>query len=339
MNCPYGNAYLVACFAAVVSLFGPSAQSARGEILIDTVPVGDPGNAKDVHGAGWGTVDYLFRMGTYEVTNDQYAAFLNAKAASDPTGLYSSEMGSRTTAGITRSGSDANYTYAVKPNFGNKPVNCVSFYDALRFCNWLHNGQGNGDTETGAYTLSLGNVVTRNSDATWFVPSENEWYKAAYYDPTLNDGTGGYYDYATRSNNLPVVASADEFGNISNPGFNVVNYDEGADWNGHNGNVTSVGSAGSMSASCYGTSDQNGNVFEWLDEPFPSASSRISRGGSWQFDEGDLAITYRMDRGLSAEYDNVGFRVASISSVPEPSTLTLTALGLVGAILLFCRTR
>ena len=31
-------------------------------------------------------------------------------------------------------------------------------------------------------------AITRNAGATYFIPSENEWYKAAYYDPTLNGG-------------------------------------------------------------------------------------------------------------------------------------------------------
>ncbi len=137
--------------------------------------------------------DYL--IGTYEVTNAQYAEFLNAKAASDPLGLYNTSMGDPSTnstfvghGGITRSGSSGSYSYSAIAGRGDMPVNYVSFYDSLRFANWLNNGQGSGDTETGAYTLlggtaapSNGMTVTRNAGATIFLTSENEWYKAAYY--------------------------------------------------------------------------------------------------------------------------------------------------------------
>ena len=81
---------------------------------------------------------------------------------------------------IKRSGSDEKYVYRVTADWANRPVNYVSYWDAARFCNWLHNGQGNGDTETGAYTLNGyngtgGPGIVRNRLAKWFLPSENEW--------------------------------------------------------------------------------------------------------------------------------------------------------------------
>ena len=94
--------------------------------------------------------------------------------------------------------SAAAIAYTAKPNMGDKPVNFVSWYDAIRFANWLNNGQGDGDTETGAYTLlggtptpSNGSSITRNPGATWFLPSEDEWYKAAYYQPAAQGGDSG----------------------------------------------------------------------------------------------------------------------------------------------------
>jgi hypothetical protein len=105
----------------------------------------------------------VWRTGaTDAVIAPEHAEFLNAKAASDPLGLYNTGMGSDADfGGITRSGSSGSYAYSVKPGFEDKPVAYVSFYDALRFANWLNNGQGSGDTETGAYTL-LGGTATPN---------------------------------------------------------------------------------------------------------------------------------------------------------------------------------
>jgi hypothetical protein len=120
--------------------------------------------------------------------------------------------------------------YTIRSNMGNKPVNYVSWYDAARFTNWLHNGQGSGSTETGAYTLS-GNtgIITKNVSATVWLPSEDEWYKAAYYDPSKG-GTGGYWLHATQSDTAPTVGSANLTGDISNPGANVANYNCWAGW-------------------------------------------------------------------------------------------------------------
>ena len=99
-------------------------------------------------------MSYAYSIGKYDVTNAQYAEFLNAKAtSSDPYGLWNSYMSSDAEGGINRSGSGP-YTYTVKPGQGNQPVVDVTWYDAIRFANWLNNGQGNGDTETGTYTIT-----------------------------------------------------------------------------------------------------------------------------------------------------------------------------------------
>src|SRR4029079_18120648 len=95
--------------------------------------------------------------------------------------------------------------YNVKPGHQNNPVIYVSWFEAIRFANWLHNGQGSGDTENGAYTIRPGTpgyyTITRNPGARWWLPSENEWYKAAYHK---NDGvTGNYWDYPTSSDAIP----------------------------------------------------------------------------------------------------------------------------------------
>jgi formylglycine-generating enzyme required for sulfatase activity len=307
-------------------------------VTIDTVLVGNPGNGNDpLTGNLYGGVNYAYRIGTTEVTNAQYAEFLNAKGASDPLFLYNPSMNSDVHGGITRSGVDGSYTYTTKPDMANKPVNWVSWYDSIRFSNWLNNGQGNGDTEADAYTigaLGAGGIpinsagIIRNAGATWFLPSENEWYKAAYFQPAAEGGDAdSYWLYPTASNTVPTIATANSVGDISNPGVDVVNYQLGAQWNGQIGTVTTVGSAGPLSQSFYGTADQGGNVFEWTEGRI--RTSAISRGGTFDYFAIGIQSTNRAVSNPSFEIFWSGFRVAA---VPEPSSFVLAALSVVGLV-------
>jgi hypothetical protein len=240
------------------------------ETFMEMVPVGNAGNVGDVMGNPGlaGTVDYAYRIGKYEVTNAQYVAFLNAVAISDPNGLYHTSMGSDPRGGIERSGESGAFTYAVKIHMGDKPVNYVIWYHAARFCNWMHNGRPSGvqdstTTENGAYTLTGRTTVAggtdpnhgangRNAGAKYHLPSDNEWYKAAYHQPASVGGdVDDYWLYPTRSNTPPTLATADETGNINNDTANIANSINGADWNAQDGNVTTVGSGGPGSASYY----------------------------------------------------------------------------------------
>jgi len=324
-TCRFVSRSAALALAALVAIFAAAAHA----VTIPTVPVGNLGNANDT--TGFGAVSYDYLVATTEVTNAQYAEFLNAKAASDPLALYNASMGSNARGGITQSGVSGGFTYAAKTDMGNKPVNFVSWYDSIRFANWLNNGQGSGDTETGAYTLEGGTAtpsnglsITREPGATWFLTSENEWYKAAYHQPSAQGGDGDdYWLYPTASNTAPTIATADSVGNISNPGANVANYHAGADWNSQDGNVTTVGSAGPLSDSFYGTADQGGNVWEW-NEALISGSFRGLRGGSWGFGANNLPSSVRANDWVpSSENPGIGFRVAT---VPEPSTALLAVL-------------
>jgi formylglycine-generating enzyme required for sulfatase activity len=131
---------------ALLSVFSIQAlvvSSTAQAVTIDWVTVGNPGNAADTQvmndlTTGYGSVGTTYRIDKYEVTNAQYTEFLNAVAATgqlDPTALYNTSMGSDVRGGIARAVSGPNYVYTVKADMGNKPVNFVSFYDALRFAN------------------------------------------------------------------------------------------------------------------------------------------------------------------------------------------------------------
>ncbi|NIP96452.1 MAG: SUMF1/EgtB/PvdO family nonheme iron enzyme [Akkermansiaceae bacterium] len=272
-------------------------------------------------------MDYEYRIGKYEVTNAQYAAFLNAVAAADPNDLYNGDMGSDARAGITRLGASGSYIYEVKANMGDKPVNYVSWYDAVRFCNWLHNGRPTGPqdettTEGGAYTLtgpeSIGIGTDpihgengRNAGARFWLPSEDEWYKAAYHQPAADGGDADHFWlYPTAANTEPTGATADLFGNINNDTANIVNFNNGANWNGTtSGNVTTVGSGGPGSGSFYGAFDMAGNVWEW-NERLNVRGNRGLRGGSWSSDADFLQSSGRSGKLPSSGTNLNGFRVA-----------------------------
>ena len=308
--------------------------SASASITMDLVNVGNPGNAADT--TGYGAVSYAYQIGKHEVTNAQYATFLNAADpnGANANGVYNASMGSNARGGITyTAGAASGAKYTLRTSMGDKPVNYVSWYDAARFANWMMNGQGAGSTETGAYTLT-GNtgIITKNSGATVYLPSEDEWYKAAYYDPTPGAGGGdNYWLYASQSDTVPTVAAANATGDITNPGANVVNYASGADWNSQNGNVTTVGSAAANNY--FGTADQGGNVIEWNDAVI-SGSSRGRRGGSFVVSEVGLRASGRGNNDPAFENFDIGFRVAS---VPEPTSLLLTMLA--GGVMLARRKR
>ena len=328
----------------VAALLGVPAAPAHA-VTYDLVPVGNAGNANDpATGDLYGGVAYAYAIGTYDVTIGQYTAFLNAVAATDTYSLYNGSMATDfNVAGIAQTGSSGSYTYSVITNGGNsanRPITYVSWFDSARFANWMANGQPTGaqsstTTENGAYALSgtttapAKNGTNPNTSAvpTFFIPNESEWYKAAYYSPLLNSGSGGYYTYATQSNTAP--------GNVIGSGSNPANYYTGSGYS-----VTQSGSfsatqnyltdAGAFSASgsFYGSFDQSGNVWEWNDLTGAAGSSRGLRGGEWNDFALSVSSAGRLTSGPSDEQDFIGFRLASTVIVPEPSTWAMAAGGL-----------
>ena len=280
--------------------------SASASVTMDWVTVGNAGNAANANGLG--SVAYSYQIGKYEVTNAQYGAFLNAAAQTDSYGLYNLNMSSL---GIARSGSSGSYTYSVTTALANRPVEYVSWYDAARFANWMMNGQGSGSTETGAYTLNgaTNGLILANAGAQVYIPTENEWYKAAYYNAANQT-----YSLSPNGQNS-IITTAD-----ANYGFSV-------------GSATDVGSY-TGDASFYGTFDQGGNVWEWNDV-VKQGWARGRRGGGWNSNVAYLLSTIQDDGADPAqEFNYIGFRLAA---VPEPSSMLLTMLA--GGVMLIRRKR
>ncbi len=285
---------------------------------IETVTVGNPGNPGEAQIDGiFGAVGYVYEMGKYEVTSGQYTAFLNAVAADDPHGLYNANMWAHEHGcKIERTGSPGSYAYSVAPDRANRPVNFVSFGDALRFANWLHNGQPAGaqeltTTEDGSYFVEGKTSdhqledVFRNPGATWVVPSEDEWYKAAYH---ANDGaSANYFSYPMGvdfgvSNDLTKPDPGGHATYFRNPN----DFTIGAPYF-----RTEVG-AHENSASPYGAFDMGGNVVEF-NESIPLFNGRGVRGGSYSQGSDSMGSWSRpIEFHSSDEFSDIGFRVAFI---------------------------
>jgi hypothetical protein len=279
------------------------ASTAQTVAAIEWVAVGDPGNpcTRLVPHGCLGGVAYTYDIGIFEVTNAEYGEFLNSVAATDTYLVYNSLMNSSTHGGITRSGSPGFYTYDVKPGHENRPVNFVSYHSVLRFANWLNNGQPTGDqdattTESGSYTFLDRTIVgDRNPGARIVLPSDDEWYKAAYYDAIVNR----YHHFPAGGIEFScsVPTSSPNTGNCANriPG------------------LSDVGSYPN-SVSPFGTLDQGGNVQEWIERI--EGTSIFARGGSYAE---DINATSRFQRDYHGNGNVVGsfigFRIASIPSL------------------------
>ncbi len=335
--------------AATFLLALATAAHAQMLVSIDTVTVGDAGNSADT--SGYGAVGYEYRIGKYEVTISQYNTFLNSVAsvtsASYIVDLWNPSMQTDLNiAGISRTGSGTvldPYRYSVigpsgvtpagASSPGNRPIAYASWFGAARFANWVNNGATNGaTTETGAYTLNgaTNGIITKNAGAAWYLPSEDEWYKAAYYK--AGGPNAGYWSYPTQSDTTPgntIGGGANQANAIVSNLYSVTQsvYSDSQNY------LTDVG-AFSGSASAYGTFDQGGSLWEWNDGVV-GGSERSVRGGAWI--DSNFAIGSFASNAYPPNYADgfqIGFRLAS---VPEPSTGAL--LLMTGAVALFFRVR
>ena len=322
-------------FAVVIAMTPVASHS----VEIEMVTVGDPWNPPDT--SGYGTVRNVYYIGKYEVTNAEYSEFLNAVAAgADPNDLYDNKMGSGISGGILRTGAGTEsdpWNYLPRIDYGHRPVNYVSWFDTLRFANWLHNGQPTGSqdattTEDGAYDISLGAFAVRKSGALYWLPSDKQWYKAAYYDPSKPGLVGDFYwHYPTQSNAAPTGESP--------PGADLANGSANLYNNGYADPVYTVTEVGRyntkdslgnyVSDSYYGTFDQGGNVWEWTETE--CTWGRWIRGGAYNTSAESALAWYQSPRPETFDSVDIGFRIAS---VPEPSTWALLLMFLPAALLL-----
>lgn len=267
--------------------------SGSNEFTMNFVTIGNAGNAAD---DGFrGSVGYTYRMGVNEVSEamiESYNALSGGPAITKNT--------RRTDA----------------------PATSVSWNEAARFVNWLNTSRGYAAAYKFTTSGANDNIALwtsgdtgynaanrfRNSNAHYFLPSEDEWYKAAYFDPRANSGAGGYWNYATGSDTAPTAV-----GNGTTSGSAVY------------GQLSSTGPADITNAgglSPYGTMAQNGNVSEWGESGFTApndsaSESRLIRGGGWASSSIPSSNLTATNGGPMNELSGVGFRVAAVP-VPVP---------------------
>lgn len=280
---------------------------------IDFVIIGNPGNADDINnpwpnsgdgGTPYGGVGYIYGMGVTEVPQLWVDHAINLGLSNVVAGAWT----------------------------GLKPAANMTWYEAAAFVNWLNTSTGHQAAydltwTSGNWTMAVwssadawqsgGENVFRHKDAYYFLPSDDEWYKAAYHK---NDGvTANYWDYPTASNDLP-----DGIDSIADPNYQAV-FDDGYTRS-EPEEVTSAGST----PSAYGTYAQGGNVMEWNEGSIYGHANpnenRAIRGGDWGSSEAAMRSSINFSLGPNGAQPWVGFRVAS---VPEPSSaLLLTGAGL-----------
>jgi sulfatase-modifying factor enzyme 1 len=280
--------------------------SGENAFEIEFVTVGDPGNPADTTGVPnpAGSVPYTYRIGKYEIS-EQMINKANAVSAEagDPLGITIDERGP------------------------DKPATRASWFEAAKFVNWLNTSKGstpaykfdeNGDFqlwEPGDAGYDSANLL-RNTLATYFLPSADEWYKAAFYDPV----TDVYFDFPTGSDDPPMAVASG-----TDPGT--------AAWNQATGPADVMLTGGE---SPFGTVSQAGNVWEWEETDLDLANDdpqavRGLRGFHWGLAAADsnLSASFRNHSLPWRSLSNVGFRIASI---PEPSTLWLVVTWLLVSI-------
>lgn len=292
----------VACgLALTVAAQADNFGTAGNEFAIDFVNVGNAGNGNDAGAGGgiysspYGGVAYDFRIGTYEISQD---AITKATAS----GMTNVVAGAWT---------------------GSQPAANITWYEAAAFVNWLNTSTGHQAaydlSYSSGWSMSLwssgdawqagGENLFRNKDAYYFLPSEDEWYKAAYHQ---NDGvTANYWDYATGSNTAPTAVASGTGAGTAVYKFKTTS-------------PAAVNNDGGLSP--YGTMGQNGNVGELNESAFTapndsSSENRVRRGGYFSDVENYLRSSSRLNASPTYEDLSVGFRVASV--VPEPSAAVL----------------
>ena len=293
--------------------------SGANQFNMEFVTIGNPGNAADTDANALplnaGAVGYTYDIGKFEVSEGMIAKY-NANF-----GTANGLVISTTTRGP------------------DKPAANITWNEAARFVNWLNTSTGNQP----AYKFAVGSDINanidlwapgeagydssnryRNSLAKYFLPNSNEWYKAAYYNPSNST----YYDFANGSDTAPLSVTGGTSDNTAVYQADDLSFTQTG--------PADVTNAGGLSP--YGVMGLNGNIREWEESSFDllnsaGSSNRARRGGSFGSFSFDLKSSSRITGAPNNTGNITGFRVAGLPSsapVPEPTSMAIFGLGAMG---------
>jgi hypothetical protein len=290
-----------------------------------------------------GGVSYGYGIGELEVTVRQWVDFLNTV---DPAGRDRHHLYSETESGrewprfgqidFAAAARPGHHYALAAPEWGEKPYGFANFLRAARFANSVENGKVlsrrrgtvagfpavtyrvrlSRETETGMYEMK-DREMARTGKTGFVIPSQDEWIKAAYYDPSCLSGMYCYWQYPTNPGTFseekaepPLEARLDpSTGDVTNSAtqplaiYHTPNATPWPTWcpsnrtqaecetgnpiglspsqyeEGFQGSLGTVGQAGTRSP--WGTLDQGGNAVEWTDTitkpPFGAKGHRVWR--------------------------------------------------------------
>ena len=279
--------------------------SGTNQFQIEFVTIGNPGNAADTTGSPnpVGSVGYVYNIGKYEISRDM----ITKASAAGSLGITLQDMTSYGGNGLLR------------------PATGITWYEAATFVNWLNTNTGNqaaykfsGSTFQLWTSADAGYQASnpyRNSLAKFWLPSMDEWYKAAYGSPS-----GLWFNYSNGSNTAPTAVANGTAANTAVFGRSV------------SSGPADITNAGGLSA--YETMGQGGNVTEWVETAGDrindtASENRALRGGAWVALASNLDAASTSSGSPTAQSQEVGFRIAG---VPEPSSASLVILGLAAVL-------
>ena len=324
----------IIAFASHLPASVGAAAAGTPESMWSWATIGAPGNAPiNVGSAPWlppsravGGVDYEYRMAKTEVTNGQWLAFVRAYA---PYVSNDEQANSAFTGAVVFNGRDANNipVYSLDERLINTPAG-VTWRYAARYCNWLNNDMrltrdafANGAYDTSTFTFQPNSWVfndqrTRSPGARFWIPSESEWVKAAYFDPNrFGPGKPGYWRYPN-GQDTPLVGGF--------PGQPGAQSSGPLEYTGGTAFDIPVGSYPTVNHP-WGLLDVSGGAAEWTEGIDPEVPLRIVRGsgtGSGFFAAWWDDINFSQAAGPNGH--GPGFRIATVVPAPASALVFLT---------------
>ena len=167
----------------------------------------------------------------------------------------------------------------------NNPVEMVTWYDAVEFCNRLSEREGFKSVYTitnrvppdGSYPITSATVEANWGADGYRLPTEAEWEYACRAGTTTAWNTGANIDQSQAN-----------FSSYYGP------------------NTTPVGK---FDSNRWGLYDMHGNVWEWCWDWYTPGSVSVVRGGSWFSPSMELRSAFRSSAGTGSREDRLGFRL------------------------------